>query len=279
MNEALTAIKDRPDRPPVPDEFFCGKPVIDPVGPTRTCDGIPTAKIPDMAVWLRENRPNLQVNLTKLTCTHDLQAQAQVVRNERREEAANLPARRDQIGPRTFFNFEAKTPELKAIVGELQDFAKKPTTHMLTIGGPVGTGKTHLVEATARLLLGHGVSVRYEFVPQLLRELQDAFNDPGASKIRMDLLRDARVLILDDVGQRVETEWARSVLNDLIDERYRNGTGLLVVTNHPKKQLAEKVGDRIASRLWDNTIGTAKVLRLAKTTSYRDRRKTGKGKV
>ena len=276
MDNLQTAFRQRPNRLPVPDEFFCGRPVSD-AGIEWPCSGIPLAKADELQMWLDTNRPKLRVNIGKVICQHDRQAREEVAQAERLLDLANFPRRHDDIGPRTWINFTARSRELATAVTALTDFATNPTTHMLTIGGPVGVGKTHMVEAAGRMMVGAGISVRYEFVPQMLRELQDSFGTPGGNAARMALMTDARVLILDDLGQRTEKEWGRGILNELIDQRYRDGSGLLVTTNWAKPELATRVGDRIASRLWDNTTGTARVIQLAETKSYRDRNKAKKG--
>ena len=75
----------------------------------------------------------------------------------------------------------------------------------------------------------------------------------------------APVLLLDDLGAEKTTEWAAEKLTALVAERYRTGGRLVVATNLDFDQMAEKVGNRIADRLFDDRTG--KVLSVTLTTS------------
>ena len=81
----------------------------------------------------------------------------------------------------------------------------------------------------------------------------------------------ARILLLDDVGQGNASEWVREKITALVDRRYRNVGGLVITTNLTKDEMAAHMGFRLASRLWDRQGGSVKLVHLT-CGDYRDRR-------
>lgn len=119
----------------------------------------------------------------------------------------------------------------------------------LLLVGTVGTGKTHLAVAAARKY--HPTpGVGFLRQAELSREVRSA---EYAWKERDIILRWARmpVLILDDLGAAKDTEFMVGLIYEIIDWRYMNVPGgLIVTTNRTLDQLAEKLGDdRVPSRL------------------------------
>ena len=82
-------------------------------------------------------------------------------------------------------------------------FAKNPRG-ILTLYGPNGTGKTHLLVAIGNELLSRGVAVKYAFVPDLLEEVRSTFSEASESTAQQiyEAHRYADVLLLDDVKAR-----------------------------------------------------------------------------
>ena len=68
------------------------------------------------------------------------------------------------------------------------------------------------------------------------------------------------LLILDDLGQGNTSEWVQEKLTALVDYRYRNNGWLVIAHNLNKDQLEEKLGFRLASRLWDTQGQVKRVL-------------------
>ncbi|MAH48463.1 hypothetical protein CMI37_21740 [Candidatus Pacearchaeota archaeon] len=172
--------------------------------------------------------------------------------DRRRWNAANLPHRAIKSTPRTFQGFQARDGA-EAAVKAAQAFVSLEGPAILVLIGAWGTGKTHLAEAVAREWLHRGRTCRYDYVPDLLDELRSTFNSDGDDTVHglMNMRHAASLLILDDLGVVAATPFAQEKLTALVDQRYRQGTRLLVTTNLSSEQMAENVGERIASRLWD----------------------------
>ena len=71
-------------------------------------------------------------------------------------------------------------------------------------------------------------------------------------------IRRKKCLILDDMGAEKTSEWSIQTLYSIIDRRYRDEKQTLITSNLTLDEIAEKVGDRIASRI----AGMCKVVEI-----------------
>lgn len=155
---------------------------------------------------------------------------------------------------RRFDNFEPR-PEVAKALATAKRFAErfKPgnTSEGLVLVGPVGSGKTHLAAAIANDLLERGVAVVFCPVPDMLADLRAAVRDGREPEEVMDELRDAELLILDDLGAERVTDWVREQLFRLINYRYEQVLPIVATTNLTPEELEEHLGDRTVSRLME----------------------------
>jgi len=166
----------------------------------------------------------------------------------------------------TFANFTDRQGTEDALEMAL-DFTVGNTEPIVTFVGPPGSGKTHLLEAIGRQFLDQGRTVRYELVAHLLQRLRSSFNMNEESRV-MEVCYGADVLLLDDLGLEKPSDWVREQITALVDERWRNNRLLVVGTNESHITIEEKLGPRLASRLFDRSSGKAKVVYLV-TGDYR----------
>jgi DNA replication protein DnaC len=199
--------------------------------------------------------------------------EATTMERERQYEfMANLPLSVKGPMPRsfiagTFENFAERAGAEEAYA-VCMDFVNENTEPILVLRGPRGTGKTHLMEAVGREMLARGKTVRYERIPTLLGRMRSAFNSEhqGVLEERNAQYRDvAELLMLDDLGSEKPSEWVREQMYRLIDERYGVNRLLIVSTNESYEELANNLGERIASRLFDTNSG--KVIQVTMTCS------------
>ena len=106
-----------------------------------------------------------------------------------------------------------------------EDFARYPDG-MLYISGPAGVGKTHLSVAIVSERLRIGGDALFYPVPAMLDELRKAYSREGKSGdgfyTLFNRLKDAELLVLDDLGSGSVTEWSEEKLYQLITHRYDN---------------------------------------------------------
>ena len=104
-------------------------------------------------------------------------------------------------------------------------FARYPDG-MLYISGPTGVGKTHLSVAIVSERLRIGADALFYSVPSMLDELRNTYSKEGllgdGFYALFNRLKDADLLVLDDLGSGSVTEWSEEKLYQLITHRYDN---------------------------------------------------------
>jgi DNA replication protein DnaC len=186
------------------------------------------------------------------------------------EERRRLDLRRfsslDPFYDKTFDSFNSKAPGMREAYDAARRFAEDPQGWLVLRGG-YGCGKTHLAAAIANAHLAAGAHVFFSIVPDLLDHLRAAFA-PG-SEIRYDEMfervREAGLLVLDDLGAENGTAWATEKLFQIINYRYNFRMPTVITTNN---RLLSHMDERLASRLSD--IGLVQTIVL-EAPDYRKR--------
>lgn len=126
-----------------------------------------------------------------------------------------------------------------------------PRGRDLYLHGAAGVGKTMLACA---LVTEIARPARFELVDTLLRELVKADEDGEL----WNALRDAPVLVLDDVGV-ADTDWARRTLTTLYSERLDRKKRTIFTSNKSVRELVELWQDE---RLGSRIAGAADIVKL-----------------
>ena len=195
----------------------------------------------------------------------------------RRRKDANLPQMVRGLKERsslnaTFENFKEREGSEEAFL-VASDYTVGNAPSILVLIGGTGTGKTHLLEAIGRQYMeqehegGTPYTVRYELVANMLRQLRESFKVETEGSVMAHAYK-ADLLLLDDIGAEKPSEWVEQELFNLVEDRYRNNRLMVVATNEVEPTIRAKLGDRIASRLFDNETGTVKQVYLT-ATDYR----------
>jgi DNA replication protein DnaC len=139
----------------------------------------------------------------------------------------------------------------RGLVADARAFAEAPSGWLL-VHGSSGAGKTHVAAAITNRCLERGQPALFVVVPDLLDHLRAAYS-PG-SEIGYDLLleqvRNAPVLILDDLGTQNATAWAQEKLFQIFNHRYNAQLPTVVTTNLS----LERLDERLRMRLTDPAI-------------------------
>ena len=101
--------------------------------------------------------------------------------------------------------------------------------------GSVGVGKTHLAIAILKdLIEKKGVTCLFYESGSLLKTIQDSYN-PVSQTSEMRVLApvyQAEVLVLDELGATVPTNWVRDTMYQIINTRYNNKKLTIFTTNY-----------------------------------------------
>ena len=143
----------------------------------------------------------------------------------------------------------------RAAVTTARDYAEEPEGWLVILGAN-GCGKTHLAAAIANKSVNRGASVFFAVVPDLLDHLRKSFA-PNADQLYDELfeqVRNAGLLVLDDMGAHSSTPWAEEKLYQIVN--YRTLSHLpSVVTTDLRPEGVQQVHPRIYSRIFDPHAG------------------------
>lgn len=162
------------------------------------------------------------------------------------------PERKSRLSP--------KQRQTVNIAAELSlRYALEPKGWLL-FEGSYGTGKTHLAAGIANWRLREGDPVLFITAPDLLDHLKSTFGP--SSEIAYDELferiRQAPLLVVDDLGAENQTNWAMEKLYQLFNDRHRLNLPTVITTNRDPAQIEP----RIRSRLLDQELTTGIKLTL-----------------
>ena len=128
--------------------------------------------------------------------------------------------------------------------------AKKEGLGFLIYGTP-GNGKTFLSNCIANRLLNNMFPVICVSINRLLERIRETYSKWGSEGegTILKALSLADLLIIDDLGTEQDTEWSKSRIYNIIDNRYRNKLPMIISTNKSIEQLKEMYHERTIDRL------------------------------
>lgn len=179
---------------------------------------------------------------------------------ERKRRAERMQGLMDESGMkrrfmnRTFETYKTDTPEREKAYNVSRSYAENfdaafKRGNGLYIMGGNGTGKTHLAAAIAIDLMRREIPVIFRNSVTLMQELRDKLDHPDESIHGFyRSLREADLLIIDDLGKERCTEWTMSELYGIVNDRYEDMRPTIITTNYSPDNLAAALipsgGDR-----------------------------------
>ena len=130
-------------------------------------------------------------------------------------------------------------------------FASEPKGWLILVG-PSNCGKTHLAASITNERISQGQPAFFISTPDLLDRLRSAFSPDSEMPYDefFDQVRNAPLLVLDDLGAQTSTLWAKEKLEQLLNYRFNSELPTVIVTIIPIEQLE----DRIRTRLTDPNL-------------------------
>ena len=201
--------------------------------------------------WVTPNAPVSHPNFGKVA---PCQCQHQRLQEERKARLLRF-SNLDQLSR---FTFDTLSPEGRSESPEdrrlyepaysaAKDFVAEPKG-WLVLSGPTGAGKTHLAAAIGHRLLSDERSVFYVFVPDLLDHLRSTYG-PSSEVSYDDLfeqVRNASVLILDDLGVQSATPWAQEKLYQILNHRFNLEMPTVITTEKALSDMDEPLWRRLS---------------------------------
>ncbi|WP_088033049.1 primosomal protein DnaI [Evansella clarkii] len=107
----------------------------------------------------------------------------------------------------------------------------------LYIYGPFGVGKTYLMGAIANELADRNIETMIVYTPDFFRELKNGISD-GTYQAKLEEVKRAPVLILDDIGAETMSNWVRDdILGALLQFRMMEKLPTLFTSNFDLDEL------------------------------------------
>jgi DNA replication protein DnaC len=219
-------------------------------------EGDPNCPICGGLGYYRLDLPEDHPNFGRLFDCECRKAQVEAARLARLRKMGGLEAladkRLDTFDPDGVGLTGEQRANLRRVYERVVAYAEQPSGWLVIVGG-YGCGKTHLAAAIANRQLELGNPALFVSVPDLLDHLRAAFQPDAGSgyDTRFDQVRDAPLLILDDLGVESPTPWAIEKLYQIFNHRYNAGLPTVITTNHNLTDLEL----RLRSRLADPDLG------------------------
>lgn len=123
--------------------------------------------------------------------------------------------------------------------------------HGVILWGTNGNGKSHLAASIYHAAKEAGKSAIFAVVPDVLSKLKGTFDGDAKHTLvaLTDPLVNAKLLVLDDLGQEKGSEWVVERLFIIINGRYEARRSTIVTTNQHPDQLASRIGKASLDRL------------------------------
>ncbi len=174
------------------------------------------------------------------------------------EERRNRLQKYSNLGALSGLHFENLTPtgrsgdprsqeRFRQAYDAAQKFAADPQD-WLVLCGPSGSGKTHLAAAIVNQRVAQGYPAFYVTAPDLLDHLRAAFS-PGSDMPYdefFEQVRNAPLLVLDDLGVQASTTWAREKLDQLLNHRFNARLPTVIIPIIALDALEERIMVRLA---------------------------------
>ncbi|MGM9924586.1 MAG: primosomal protein DnaI [Bacillus sp. (in: firmicutes)] len=134
-------------------------------------------------------------------------------------------------------NSAAKAKAVEAADRFIDEYMSGKKPKALYLYGSFGVGKTYLLGAIANDLADKKISSLIVYVPDFLREIKSAIGDNTLNE-KLDFVKNAPILMLDDIGAETMSSWARDeVLGPIMQHRMADQLPTFFTSNFDFEQL------------------------------------------
>lgn len=179
-----------------------------------------------------------------------------VTRDEMRRAArreANIPERYHGANMGNWVHsFDKQTQVWRWVMNYCSSFELVlQTGRSCAFAGGTGTGKTRLASSMLCYVLDKGGTGFYTTAMDLLGRIKDTYNDKATETERqvIEFFESRDLLVIDEVGKQVDSNYDQSQLFRLFDLRYRSLRPTVLVSNLSVDGLGAYLGTAIMDRL------------------------------
>lgn len=167
-----------------------------------------------------------------------------------------VPARFESC---TLENYQPVTEEAGRALKICQAYASRWADRLKQGGGLVmcgkpGTGKNHLALAIAkRVISEHQSPVVFTTALKIARDFKSTWSK-SATRTEEDVIRyftKPDLLIIDEVGIQFGSEAEKMIMFEIINTRYERLKPTILISNLPKDELTQFIGERVIDRMND----------------------------
>lgn len=134
---------------------------------------------------------------------------------------------------------EGRIDAIEAAIQFCDQFSKGGSKKGLYFYGAFGVGKSRIAASIAQELVVHGVDSLMIYVPMFMSEIKESIRD-GMIQEKLDALKRATVLILDDIGAESLTPWIRDeILGAILQHRMVERLPTVFTSNYDLKELED----------------------------------------
>ena len=161
----------------------------------------------------------------------------------------------ERFKDRTLDSYIAETTGQKKALAFAKDYAENfdlvlREGRCAIFVGKVGTGKTHLAVGIALAVMQQQRSALFVTVQRLIRRVKDSWHTKEETESQVvDAFSSPDLLILDEVGVQFGSEFEKQMLFDVLNQRYEQRKPAILLSNIPKEQLGDYLGERVTDRL------------------------------
>ncbi|WP_373754668.1 IS21-like element helper ATPase IstB [Jeotgalibaca porci] len=165
------------------------------------------------------------------------------------------------------FSLQEQPTLKKQSFNQLTDLAWLDQLYNLILLGPTGVGKTHLAIGIGIKAIQEGYKVAFISMGELIQVLKTE-EMTRKSRLRLKRIREANLVILDDLMFMAVDRREANLLFDLINELY-NQSSILLTSNKGPGDWGELLGDpALTAAILDRLIHRSEVIQLG-GDSYR----------
>lgn len=140
-------------------------------------------------------------------------------------------------------DYDMSTPERQALMGDVMQFIatyidNPKRAQGIYISGPFGVGKTYLLGALANSLASKGIAVQMLHYPTFATELKSLIGRDNLIYQNLEKVKQAPVLIIDDIGAESNSAWLRDdITNVILEHRMKESLSTFFTSNFSMAEL------------------------------------------